>query len=301
MEELLFEYLDILKNEQRYSIKTADSYRRDIEKFNDFLNREGIDFKDVDAQIIRNFLSEEFENKIIKRSCKRRLSAIKGFYSFLVKKGVVQTNYFALLNPLKLEKKYPHALYKEQIEKLFKENKNRKDPNVYRDEAIIETLYYTGIRASELINLRCEDVFLSDRILRVIGKGNKERIVPFTEGCRDTIYKYISESRNVFLNRAHEPNDYLFLNKNGNKLTTRGLELILTDIEKKTGLNLGLHPHIFRHSFATHLLEAGMDLRFIQELLGHDSINATQVYTHVTEKAMQDIYKQAHPRAKKVK
>lgn len=301
MKLLLLEYLDILKNDKRYSLKTIDSYKRDIEKFIKFLDREGVNFTDVDLQIIRNFLSDELQNKVSKRSCKRRICACKGFYAFLVKKKIVKDNFFCLLNALKLEKKYPHALYKEQIEKLFRENKNRKDPNVYRDEAIIETLYYTGIRASELVNIKCDDLSLNDRILRVIGKGNKERIVPFTERCRDTIFEYISNHRNSYLIKSKNPTNFLFLNKNGDRLTTRGLELILVEIEKKTGLNYGLHPHIFRHSFATHLLEAGMDLRLIQELLGHDSINATQVYTHVTEKAMQDIYKEAHPRAKKVK
>lgn len=299
MNDYLFEYLEILKNEKRYSLKTVDSYKRDIEKFMEFMDKEGASFKEVDIIIIRNFLSEELRNGITKRSCKRRISACKGFWKFLVKRGVTDKNEFIMLNPLKMEKKYPHALYKEQIEKIFEENKNRTDPMMFRDEAIVETLYYTGIRASELINLKLEDVFLKDRILRVIGKGNKERIVPFTERCRDTLTEYVSKFRDTLLAKAKIPTDYLFLNKNGGQLTTRGLELILSVLEKKLGLNYGLHPHVFRHSFATHLLEAGMDLRLIQELLGHDSINATQVYTHVTDKSMQEIYKKSHPRAKK--
>ena len=299
MNNYLFEYLEILKNEKRYSLKTIDSYRRDIEKFMLFMDKEGCSFKEVDIIIIRNFLSEELNNGITKRSCKRRLSACKGFFKFLFKRGVVEKNDFVILNPLKLEKKFPHALYKEQIEKIFNENKNRTDEMMPRDQAIIETLYFTGIRASELVNLKLEDIFLKDRLLRVIGKGNKERVVPFTEQCRDTITEYVSKFRDKLLSRAKIPSDYLFLNKNGVQLTTRGLELILSELEKKLGLNFGLHPHIFRHSFATHLLEAGMDLRLIQELLGHDSIDATQVYTHVSDKSMQEIYIKSHPRAKK--
>lgn len=301
MNEYLFEYLDSLKSEQRYSFQTIDSYRRDIEKFISFIEHEGLTFSEVDVQIIRNFLSYELKHKISKRSCKRRICACKGFWEFLLKKGVVEKNDFVILNPLKVEKKYPRALYKEQIEKLFKENKRRNDPLKLRDQAIIETLYFTGIRASELVNLKLDDVYLRDRVLKVIGKGNKERIVPFTEQCRDTIGNYLDKSRFKISFKNPEGSDYLFLNNNDRQLTTRGLELILSQIEKKTGLNYGLHPHVFRHSFATHLLEAGMDLRLIQELLGHDSINATQIYTHVTEKAMQDIYKNAHPRAKKSK
>ena len=299
MNDYLFEYLEILKKEKRYSLKTIDSYKRDIEKFMSFMDKEGCSFKEVDVIIIRNFLSEELNAGITKRSCKRRLSACKGFWKFLVKRGVTEKNDFVILNPLKMEKKFPHALYKEQIYKLFDENKNRTDEMMLRDQAIIETLYFTGIRASELVNLKLEDVFLKDRLLRVIGKGNKERIVPFTEQCRDTINEYILKYRDKLLGRAKIPSGYLFLNKNGGQLTTRGLELILSELEKKLGLNYGLHPHIFRHSFATHLLEAGMDLRLIQELLGHDSINATQVYTHVSDKSMQEIYKKSHPRAKK--
>ena len=299
MNEYLFEYLNYLKTEKRYSLKTIDSYKRDIEKFMFFMDKEGVFFKEVDIIIIRNFLSKELNDSITKRSCKRRISACKGFWSFLVKKGVTNKNDFVILNPLKLEKKFPHALYKEQIYKIFDENRNRTDLMMLRDEAIVEVLYFTGIRASELVNLKVSDVFLEDRILKVIGKGNKERIVPFTEQCRDTIKEYVSKLRNNLVARAEIPSEYLFLNKNGGQLTTRGLELILSEMEKKLGLNYGLHPHVFRHSFATHLLEAGMDIRLIQELLGHDSINATQVYTHLAEKSMQEIYKKSHPRAKK--
>ena len=299
MNEYLFEYLNYLKTEKRYSLKTIDSYKRDIEKFMLFMDKEGVFFKEVDIIIIRNFLSKELNDSITKRSCKRRISACKGFWSFLVKKGVTNKNDFVILNPLKLEKKFPHALYKEQIYKIFDENRNRTDLMMLRDEAIVEVLYFTGIRASELVNLKVSDVFLEDRILKVIGKGNKERIVPFTEQCRDTIKEYVSKLRNNLVARAEIPSEYLFLNKNGGQLTTRGLELILSEMEKKLGLNYGLHPHVFRHSFATHLLEAGMDIRLIQELLGHDSINATQVYTHLAEKSMQEIYKKSHPRAKK--
>lgn len=301
MNDFINEYLEILKNEKNYSEKTIDSYRRDIEKFSHFLDTQGVDFRDVDVIIIRNFLSDELKNKISKRSCKRRLSAVKGFYSYLYKKGIISKNDFDILTLMKTEKTYPHALYKEQIYKLFDENSKRTDTLMIRDEAIIETLYFTGIRASEIIGIKLTDMFLDDRIFRIIGKGNKERIVPFTEQCRDTISNYISSLRGKLAIKNNSPTDYLFLNAQGRQLTSRGLENILTEIEKKTGLNYGLHPHIFRHSFATHLLEAGMDIRLIQELLGHDSINATQVYTHVTEKAMQEIYKKSHPRAKKVK
>ena len=170
-----------------------------------------------------------------------------------------------------------------------------------RDQAILYLLYYSGIRAEELVNLNVQSVSLKERVVRVIGKGDKERIIPFSSDCQKILKKYIEVDRLTLLKikKGKELPSSLFLNAKGQKLTTRGLEYILDAIEEKTGLYVGLHPHILRHSFATHLLENGADLRVIQELLGHESINATQVYTHVTEEAMKEAYLTAHPRVRK--
>ncbi|MCQ2815352.1 MAG: tyrosine recombinase [Bacilli bacterium] len=291
------EYLDYLKNVRNYSDQTIDSYRRDIDKFSKFLLEEDILFDDVSVQIIRNFLSVELANNISKRSCRRRLCALKKYYAFMLKKGYVKDNPFILMTSLKTEKTFPHALYKDQVENLFKLNGSRTDEFALRDQAILMTLYYTGIRAQELVNLRLVDVDLRNRILRVIGKGNKERLVPFTNECRDAIELYLKQSRPSLLSKSNFPFTEVFLSNLGKKLTTRGLEYICKNIENKTGLSYDLHPHILRHSFATHLLENGADLRVIQELLGHTSLNATQVYTHVTDEAMKEIYEKFFPRA----
>lgn len=298
MNKPLREYLDHLLYERNYSKKTIDSYSRDIDKFIHFLDKEEIKMDDVDLNIIRNFLSEELSDGISKRSNKRRLCALRGFYAFMVRKKYVSVNPFLFVNSPKIDKKYPSVLYIEQIETLFKENRKREDYFAIRDEAIIELLYYTGIRASELVSLDIQDINLNNRNLRVIGKGNKERIVPFSEECKNTLSNYIRNDRKKFLNKNVLNSPSLFLNDKGQRLTTRGLEYILKEIEEKSGVFLSLHPHIFRHSFATHLLEGGADLRIIQELLGHESINATQVYTHVTLEKMKDNYFHAHPRAK---
>lgn len=298
MNKPLREYLDHLLYERNYSKKTIDSYSRDIDKFIHFLDKEEIKMDDVDLNIIRNFLSEELSDGISKRSNKRRLCALRGFYAFMVRKKYVSVNPFLFINSPKIDKKYPSVLYIEQIETLFKENRKREDYFAIRDEAIIELLYYTGIRASELVSLDIQDINLNNRNLRVIGKGNKERIVPFSEECKNTLSNYIRNDRKKFLNKNVLNSPSLFLNDKGQRLTTRGLEYILKEIEEKSGVFLSLHPHIFRHSFATHLLEGGADLRIIQELLGHESINATQVYTHVTLEKMKDNYFHAHPRAK---
>lgn len=293
------DYLAYLKTNRNYSDCTISSYANDIGLFFDFLEKEDVLMDDVDNIIIRNFLSEQLANGVSKRSCKRRLCALKGFYKFLAKKGYVKNNPFEFIESPKTDIKYPHALYKEQIEEIFKQNALRQDELMLRDQAILFTLYYTGIRASELVNLNVQSVTLSQRVIRVIGKGNKERLVPFSNECKKVIEAYLKELRPKLIVRTTKPSPSLFLNVNGNRLTTRGLEYILDEIEEKTGSFVGLHPHLLRHTFATHLLENGADLRVIQELLGHESINATQVYTHVTNEQIRQEYLLYHPRAKK--
>lgn len=299
MNKPLVEYLSYLKLNKNYSEHTISNYARDIEKFFDFLFKEDVMMEDVDNIVIRNFLSSELSNGISKRSCKRRLSALHSFYKFLVKRKYVTNNPFDFIQSPKTDIKYPNALYKEQIDTIFENNRNRTDDLMVRDQAILETLYYTGIRASELVGLNVQSVSLQQRIIHVIGKGNKERIVPFSVECKKTLQNYLENLRPKLLAKTTKPSPALFLNNNGNRLTTRGLEFILKDIEEKTGMFIGLHPHLFRHSIATHLLENGADLRTIQEILGHESINTTQVYTHVTAESMQKEYMKFHPRAKK--
>lgn len=293
------DFIDYLENERNYSKKTTDSYTRDIEKFFKFLAKEGVLFDDVDLVVIRNFLTDELNENVSKRSCKRRLSSLRHFYTFLLKKEYVKENPFIFVATPKTDKKFPHALYKEQIESIFKANEARTDELKTRDQAILNVLYYCGIRASELVGLDVQNVNVKKRYLSVFGKGSKERLVPFSVDCQKVLEEYISNYRPKLVALSLEPCSALFLNSKGERLTTRGLEYILDKIEEKTGNFVGLHPHILRHSFATHLLENGADLRVIQELLGHASINATQVYTHVTEEAMKEAYTTYFPRAHK--
>ena len=306
------EFLNHLVNDLNYSLKTAKSYQEDIDLFCEYLFKEGTLMENVDTLTIRNFLTEELARGVSKRSCKRRLCSLRHFYKYMVNVGYISDNPFLLTSSPKTEIKYPHALYKEQVQELFKRNSERTDNLKNRDQAILYLLYYSGIRAQELVTLDIQNVSLKERVIRVLGKGNKERIVPFSNECQKVLKKYIDEDRKNLVESyfvwqkkqeakgktvvARAP---LFFNAQGGPLTTRGLEYILDSIQEKTGLFVGLHPHILRHSFATHLLENGADLRVIQELLGHESINATQVYTHVTEEAMKDTYENFFPRAKK--
>ena len=293
------EFLTHLKNERNYSEQTIKSYGEDIDKFFDFLLEEDVLMDQVDIIVIRNFLTKELNSGVSKRSCKRRLSALRHFYTFLVKQNYVEDNPFLFVDAPKTEIKYPHALYKEQVREILVENAKRTDDLMIRDQAILSTLYFTGMRAAELVGLTIQSVSLNQRMVRIIGKGNKERIVPFSEECKKDLERYINFTRKELLAKAIVSTNALFLNSRGEKLTTRGLEYILDSIEEKTGTFVDLHPHILRHSFATHLLENGADLRVIQELLGHESLNTTQVYTHVTEKEMQEEYLSSHPRARK--
>ena len=292
-------FLQHLRSERHFSEQTIISYSRDLDLFFKFLLQEGTLMDEVDQITIRNFLTEELSRGVSKRSCKRRLCSLKHFYHYLVNEKVVKDNPFMFVITPKTDKKYPHALYKEQVQTIFKENSKRTDELASRDQAILELLYYSGIRAAELVGLDVQDVDLKKRVIRVLGKGNKERLVPFTTDCQKCLIDYANNLRLKLLKKSQSFTAAFFLNNRGERLTTRGLEYILDAIEMKTGTFMGLHPHLLRHSFATHLLENGADLRVIQELMGHDSINATQVYTHVTVEAMQKEYKDAHPRAHK--
>ena len=293
------DFLNYLRYERNYSSQTVISYSRDIDKFFRFLSEEGLDMEEVDQIVIRNFLTDELNSGVSKRSCKRRLCALRHFYKYMVRREMVKDNPFVFVSSPKTEKTLPKFLYKDQVREILDENKKRDDLLAYRDQAILSTLYYSGIRASELVSLELQSVSLPRRTLRVLGKGNKERIVPISEECKKDIETYMKTTRVELASRNKEGTKVLFLNDHGNKLTTRGLEYILDQIEQKTGSFVGLHPHILRHSFATHLLENGADLRIIQELLGHESLNTTQVYTHVTEESMKETYLAAHPRARK--
>ncbi len=301
MKDYLEDFIDYLKYNLNYTIYTCDSYKRDIIKFYNFVASESINYLDVDNIVIRNFLTKELKEKVSKISCKRRISALKKYYEYLFKKGYIKNNPFNFVVPMKVEKKYPKVLNQNQIKQILADNILRQDEFVLRDQVILEILFSCGIRVSELINIKINDISLKEKIIRVFGKGQKERLVPFTIQCQQSIENYLKQLRPILANRSKEYNDYLLLNKNGQQLTRRGVEYILNEIEMKCADFYGLHPHMLRHSFATTLLENGADLRLIQELLGHSSINSTQIYTHVSEENMKTVYNFAHPRAKENK
>jgi tyrosine recombinase XerC len=297
------EYIVFLRAERGYSPKTIDSYTRDIDLFNAFIEKEGVLFDAVDKVIIRDFLATEMMRGVSNRSCGRRLSALRGYYNFLKDQNYVSKNPFAFVHAPRKPVRYPKALTIEEVNALFLANSKRADFLMLRDQAILELLYASGMRASELINLSGQQIDYASRMIRVFGKGKKERLVPFGETAKIAMQRYFKELRPTLMARHKRgaPTTVFFLDDRGNNLTVRGLEYILKEVEAKTGYNYGLHPHELRHTFATHLLEGGADLRLIQELLGHESLNTTQIYTHVTSKAMKQQYKAFFPRQKKEK
>ncbi len=300
MLEIVNEYASYLLYQKNYSKDTIDSYTRDINKFLEFMNNENYTLNSVDSTLIRNFLAHETLSGISKRSNARRVIALRQFYEYLVKNNYVEFNPFIVISTPKVDKKLPEFMYLEEINNLFELNFQRKDFLMHRDQAIIELLFSSGLRVSELVNLTLQDLNLKERMMRIVGKGNKERIVPFSLKTQKTLSIYLENTRKELI--ANSGNNigtnYVFLNNRGEKLTTRGVEYILQEIENKTGVTLSLHPHKFRHSFATHLLNQGLDLRTIQELMGHASLSSTQVYTHVSNQKMHDEYEKAFPRRK---
>ena len=258
-------------------------------------------FDQVTPDVIRTYLARSLQQGHHKKTLKRRLASLRHFYDYLVEQNLLVQNPFLVIHSPKVGFRLPSVFAYPQLEHLFKENQKRTDTLVVRDMAMLEILYASGLRVSELIGLTLQDVQLKQRMMRVFGKGQKERLVPLTKNAQEALSHYLQHLRNPLLlkNPQHTTENHLFLNDQGSALTTRGVQYILKSIEKKTGVFMDLRPHTLRHSFATHLLENGADLRTIQELLGHASLNTTQIYTHVSTETMKHDYLLAHPRAKK--
>lgn len=296
-------FLEYLRHNLRFSEKTIDAYSRDINAFYMFMFENSRDIYDVDKDFIRDYLASQIAKGNKRKTLCRHLASLRHFYNFLVDNDKnIASNPFILIDNPRKEKKLPDVLTETQIETLFEENKKRKDDLAIRDQLILEMLYDTGVRVSELVNIKIQDIDIHYFDIRILGKGNKTRIVKFDEGVAKLIKTYMQKCRDHLESKQRgRTTDYLLLSNQGKKLTTRGVEYILKQVELKTGLDYGLHPHTLRHSFATNMLNVGADLRVIQTLLGHASLNTTQVYTHVSLEQIKGEYFSSHPRAKKKK
>ncbi len=290
----LTKYLEYLEYQKNYSDYTILSYKNDIEEFYNYLERESLSFLDINYDDLRFYLMYlKDEKKDSNSSIDRKLSGLRGFYKFLANEGFVSKNVFSLVSGPKKEKKLPRYFEYNELEELF--NVVDDSPIGQRDLLLLEMLYGTGVRVGELVNIKVKDIDLSSHSILILGKGNKERIVTFGDYCYEALVKYLSDG---YLRLNLKSEDYLFLNKNGGVLTERGVRYILDQIIKRTSLNKSISPHMLRHSFATHLLNEGCDLITVQKLLGHESIKATQIYTHVTTDRLKEVYYNSFPRAK---
>lgn len=296
MMEQLEKYIDYLQYEKKYSNYTVSSYQCDILEYFDYLMKESINYNKVEYSDLRFYLMYlKDEKKDGNSSIDRKLSALRGFYNYLANNGVVSSNVFLLLSGLKKDKKLPRYFEYNELEELFKVPDLR-TPLGQRDRLILEMLYATGLRVGELVHVKISDVDFSRKTILVLGKGNKEREVTYGEYCDDILQLYLSDGYKI-LNKNKEA--YLFINNNGGVITERGVRYVLDQIIKKTSLNKSISPHVLRHSFATHLLNEGCDLLTVQKLLGHASISATQIYTHVSKDRLKEVYYNSFPRAKK--
>lgn len=291
------EYISYLKI-RRYSPKTIDAYTKDIDAFFDFLLQNGLLFDSLSKKDIRLYLSYELERGESKRSTQRRMSSLRGFYHFLEKNDYIEANPFVNASSPKAPLRFPDVLSEAEMELLLSSNRERTDFLSIRDQAILELLFDSGMRASELVSFTYRQIDWRSRMIRVLGKGSKERLVPFGNETLKTMERYWKETRPLLLEKAKKKkqNDAFFLNASGGNLTIRGLEFILREVEKKCDLKLSIHPHELRHTFATRLLDNGADLRLIQTLLGHESLDTTTIYTHVSRKKLKKEYEAFFPR-----
>ena len=288
-------FLNYLVSVKGYSEKTRLNYGEDIADFLLFLKGENKSKEQVDKEVIHVYLLNLNLEQIDKSSIKRKLSALRHFYKYLYSFKHYQTNPFEIISSPKQNKRLPEFLSYEEVTLLLDSNQKRTDHLAKRDQAILELLFASGLRCSEIVSLRVKDIDYNDMQVRVLGKGNKERIVPFNDVASAALQDYQITLRQRLLQELNKDEEIFFLNNKGEPLSVRGLEYILTQAGIKAGFPLKIHPHMLRHTFATELLNNGADLRTIQEFLGHDSIRTTSIYTHVTYQDLKDTYQRCFP------
>lgn len=290
----LSEFLKYIDLEKNYSNYTLINYKDDLSFYLDFLNKENIDVLDSDYKVIRNYLSYMYNKKYSSKTISRHISSLRSFYKYMIKENYIVKNPMTLISNPKQESKLPHFLYYNELETILN-IPDKSTPLGQRDSVILELLYSTGIRVSELVNIKLKDINLSTRKIRILGKGNKERIVLYGEYLKNLLDIYLNDGREKLVKNNQE---YLVLNKNGSGLTTRGVRVIIDNILKKGEIDFHISPHVLRHTFATHMLDSGADLKSVQELLGHENLSTTQIYTHVSNERLKKVYLSTHPRAK---
>lgn len=295
MDKLIERFIHYIAVERGLSQNTLESYQRDLIGYTNFLSKDGI--QDVHrtrrANVIA-YLAELQKNGRATSTISRNLASIRAFYSFLLRDGLIDGDPTANLESPKIEKRLPHVLSVQDVEVLLNSPDLRESAGL-RDKAMLELLYASGIRVSELVSLNIDDVNLNMGFLKCYGKGSKERIIPLGSVALKYLHDYTLRSRHQLLRNKEETS--LFLNHHGQRLTRQGFWKIIKKYAKQANIKKDITPHTLRHSFATHLLENGADLRSVQEMLGHADISTTQIYTHITKSRLKEVYAKTHPRA----
>ena len=294
MEEIQKKFLNMLKVERNFSDHTLKAYHDDLAQFNQFLEQELLNLRTFEYKDARNYLSYLYSNNLKRTTVSRKISTLRTFYEFWMTQDTSVNNPFIQLVHPKKEQYLPQFFYEEEMEALFNTVSNDAKKGL-RDRVVIELLYATGIRVSELVNIKVMDLDMNLPGVKVLGKGNKERFVPFGEFCRQSIEQYLEKFKPL-KGKSHP---YLIVNMKGDPITERGIRYLLNDVVKRTAGVTEIHPHKLRHTFATHLLNQGADLRTVQSLLGHVNLSTTGNYTHVSNQQLRKVYLNAHPRAKK--
>ncbi len=288
------EFNAFLKIEKGLSENSIDAYQRDVIKLKDFAEDQKLSALEITTDNLKSFIHSLHSIGLTARTQARILSGIKQFYNFLILENELQSDPTELIQMPIIGKKLPEVLTVEEIDALVEAIDLSKNEG-QRNRAIIETLYSCGLRVSELVNLKFSEIYFEEGFIRVVGKGNKERLVPVNENVENEINEYLVQTRNhQNIKVNHE--DYVFLNRRGAKLTREMIFTIIKDLSEKIGLTKTISPHTFRHSFATHLIEGGANLRAIQEMLGHESITTTEIYTHLDQRFLRDAIISFHPR-----
>jgi integrase/recombinase XerC len=302
MEKELEKYMRYLESVRRLSPHTLRSYRTDLEGFVEFCRRGGIvDPRAVDHGVLRHYLSHLQTRGYSRATVARRASAMKGFFDFLCREGIVEKHPAAVLSPPRRERRLPRVLRVEDVDEALRRQELRVYRTSLRDLALVELLYATGMRVGELVGLKVGDVNMDRGEVRVVGKGRKERRIPVHERALQLIAAYMEKERPLLLaaggQGAADAEEHVFLNVRGKKLSERGARRIIDKVFQVARGSRKVSPHTLRHSFATHLLQGGADLRVVQELLGHVDLSTTQLYTHLSKDELKKVFFRTHPRA----
>lgn len=296
MEKLIDKFIEYLKYQKNYSSYTCINYYEDLKEYSEFLNIEHLKYNEMTYKLCLNYLSYLNEKNASKSTISRKLSSLRTFYKYLVEENIIKNNPFLLVSSPKKEKKIPKFINYNNLDEIF-EIPNLDTPYGQRERVILEVLYGSGVRVSELVNIKIKDIDFNEKSILIFGKGSKERIVYFGEYAKEMIKLYMDDGRCKLLDGMNS--EYLIVGKNKSKLTTRRIQQIIDDIIKRSSIKLNITPHMFRHTFATHLLDNGCDLLVVQELLGHESLASTEIYTHVSNEHLRDVFMKCHPRNRK--